>query len=468
MRSRVEAIALERRRIHDEAGDDALDEAQQQMWVEMDEEEARLAPLIVEIQAREERDARVQESRARWQSQRVGVTQDPFDQDIRTLNAKATMSRALTVLDSPDGGRHLRSDQKEKVERSIRHFDQNMDGDTVGKLLLATERPGYRSAFQQYITTPNPSFSREEARAIEEVRLIKRALSIGTDGSGGYAVPVLIDPTIIMTAQGSNNDILRLARLELITNDVWRGISTAGVSWTFRAEAAEAADNAPTIAAPEITARRADGFIPYSIEIGMDWPGFAESMSGLLSDGWDELLAEKLTTGTNGSNEPDGLITSIAAVAGSKREAATAGAVAAADVYALWDALPQRHRRGNNVAWMSSTDIQNSIRQLGTVDPNFSVNITEESIGRLFGREYPVNDFMADDPTGTGTQSLLVLGDFSQYVVAMRAGMSVELLPHLLGSNRRPTGQRGLFAWARVGGGVVSTNAFRLLTNRSA
>ena len=41
--------------------------------------------------------------------------------------------------------------------------------------------------------------------------------------------------------------------------------------------------------------------------------------------------------------------------------------------------------------------------------------------------------------------------------------MQVELIPHLSGQNRRPTGQRGLYGYARVGGGVTNANAIRRL-----
>jgi hypothetical protein len=44
--------------------------------------------------------------------------------------------------------------------------------------------------------------------------------------------------------------------------------------------------------------------------------------------------------------------------------------------------------------------------------------------------------------------------------------MQVELVQHLLGSNRRPAGQRGWFAWARVGSNVTTTQAFKLLQNQ--
>ena len=97
------------------------------------------------------------------------------------------------------------------------------------------------------------------------------------------------------------------------------------------------------------------------------------------------------------------------------------------------------------------------------------MDITQEAIPRLFGKEYPMNDFMEDDPAGTGTQPLLVVGDFKGYLVAQRAGMTVEFIPQLFDvTNNRPTGQRGWFAWARVGPGVVNPQAFRLLVNRSA
>jgi predicted phage gp36 major capsid-like protein len=51
-------------------------------------------------------------------------------------------------------------------------------------------------------------------------------------------------------------------------------------------------------------------------------------------------------------------------------------------------------------------------------------------------------------------------------VVARRQGMALEPINQLMGTtNQRPTGQRGVFAWARVGATVDTANAFRMLTN---
>lgn len=468
LRALVESITDEQRALDKEIGENVPTPEQETKWDELVGKREAADKELAEAEARAKR---VQESRSRWLSTQVSpsVNSDPFDEDVRTMATRSVLDKSRSVVDSGNG-RHLRDDQKEHLHKILRTRNGDTDGDLVGRLLLATENPHYRSAFQKVAANVAPVFSGEEGRAIEQVQLIKRAMSIGVDAAGGFAVPVLIDPTIILTAQGTVNDILRLARVETITNDTWRGLSSAGVTWSFKAEAAAATDNSPTVAQPEVITRRADGFIPYSIEIGQDWPGFAEQMSVLLAEGYDELLAEKLVTGTSGSNEPNGLVAKLDSLTSpANREVATAGTIAAADIYGLWDALPQKFRRAQNCAWLSSTDVQNSIRQLGTTDPNFTVDITQEAIPRLFGREYPMNDYMQDDPVGTGVQPLLVLGDFRGYLVAQRAGMTVEFVPHLFDvTNNRPTGQRGWFAWARIGADVVNTSAFRLLVNRSA
>ena len=59
----------------------------------------------------------------------------------------------------------------------------------------------------------------------------------------------------------------------------------------------------------------------------------------------------------------------------------------------------------------------------------------------------------------------LVFGDTQNFVLAQRLGMTLDTIPHLMGANQRPTGQRGLYGYARFGSGVVVANAFRKLKN---
>lgn len=445
---------------------------------EFKKNEERIASINKGIEERKAREARVKAGRQHYGDMNVRPGResgmDRWNVDYRQIgyedSAELWHARAQVILDDKKVQRHLTPDQRERLSHLTQRKDGDTDGELIAAFLVATSNPHYRSAFQKASTGLAPVFSPEEARAVREVNHLKRAMSIGTDASGGFAVPVIIDPTIILTAQGSDNPILNRSRIETITNDEWKGLSTSGVTWKFDAEAAAATDNSPTIAQPTVPTKRADGFIPFSIEVGQDWPGFAERMADLLGDGYDELLADKLTIGT-GANTPTGVLSRLAAQTSPdvSTEVATAGTIATSDIYNMWAALPQRHRRRSTTAWMSSTRTQNAIRQLGTLDPNFTVNLTEFGIGSLFGREYDMNDYYADFAAGTGTQNWVVVGNWQGFLVAQRAGMNIEFVPMLFDvTNNRPTGQRGWFAWARVGSDVVDPTAFRLLTNRSA
>lgn len=483
LRSRIGEIETELRTIHETAGDEPFTEEQQSQWDTLSEERAAKAKEQADLEARLARVGEFAASPANRESGdgATGAPKspefmrqiDPFDgSNIRSLRPSELRDKSLKVLDMRDYADHLTDRQKTHVDKVLRTRNGNLDGAHIARMLLATESDDYRSAFQKLACDGVGAalLTNEEARAVAEVKEI-RAMSIGTDAAGGFGVPVLIDPTITLTAQGSPNDILRLARVETITNDEWKGVSSQGVSWRFGAEASAATDNSPTLAQPNVKVHKADGYIPYSIEVGMDYPGFASEMQTLLSEGYSELLAEKLTVGAgDGSSEPFGIVTALLANTNVKVQLAAASVVAAGDIYGLWDALPIRYRRGTRVAWMSSTDVQNDIRQLGTVDPNFTVNLTEEGIARMFGREYPVNDYMADVPaSGTGNQALLALGDWVNYLVAQRAGMSIELVQHVFDvTNNRPTGQRAWYAWARVGADSINDLGFRLLVNKSS
>lgn len=445
---------------------------------EFEANKKREAEIKSVIEQREARDARVRAARKSYGDQNIkpggDSGMDRWNVDYRQVDldnsAEMWHSRASKILDDSKVQRHLTDYQRDHLDKLMRRKDGDTDGELIAAFMVATSNPHYRSAFQKAATGVSPAFSPEEARAVREVNQLKRAMSVGTPASGGYAVPVIIDPTIILTAQGSDNPILSRCRIETITNDKWEGLSSAGVTWKYDGEATAASDNSPTIAQPEIDTHRADGFIPFSIEIGQDWPGFAERMADLLGSGYDELIAEKLTTGT-GANIPVGILPRLAAQTSPdvSTETAAAGVIAPADLYDMWARLPQRHRRRGSVAWMSSTKTQNAVRQLGTLDPNFTVNITEEGIGKLFGRSYDMNDYFTDFTSGTGTQNWVVVGNWQGYLFAQRAGMNIEFIPQLFDvTNNRPTGQRGWFAWARNGADVVDPTAFQLLTNRSA
>lgn len=437
-----------------------------------DEARARLAPIDAEIKTVNasiaDLEVVAERSAAAAKAPTVIVKPDqPAVAEVRRLSGPELRDAALRVLDNESNTRHLASDQKDQVERLIRarasSRDRNCDGAEIARRMLVTETDEYRSAFQKVTTQATPFLTAAESAALEELR----AMNIGTDASGGFGVPVLIDPTIILTGQGSPDDIYNLARVETITANEWKGVSSAGVTWSFDAEAAEVSDDSPTLAQPTVEAHKAQGFIPFTIEVGADYPGFAAEMSMLLNEGYFELLAQKLTLGS-GTGEPTGIVTALDANSAVEVLPTTDGAFAVADLYKLWDALPVKYRGKESTAWMSSTDVQNEARNFGaTLGSSFSVDITQESIPRLFGKRYFQNDYMADFTADPGKVSLLIVGDWKNYLVAQRAGMSVELVPHLFATaNNRPSGQRGWYAHARIGADSINDLGFRLLQNQ--
>jgi len=399
----------------------------------------------------------------------LNIQRNPNDAygDVRRMTTPEARDRALRLLDDRNSAAHLRSDQKDEIERQIRTSTD------IARRILVTETEAYRDAWMKLVTNPHAAGllddeERQAVRAYNEYR----AASEGTTTAGGFGIPVFIDPSIIMTAQGSGNPFLTLARQVDINTNIWKGVSSAGVSWSFDTEASAVSDDMATLAQPTVTVFMARGFIPYSIEVGQDYPGFASEMQTLLTAGYDELLVDKFTRGS-GTGEPKGILTCLSANTNVRVRAATnVGAISAADPYNLWQAVPQRNRR--NASWLMNVSLNNAIRQLGTANVYHAstVSLPEGAVEMLFNRGVYESPYMPSLTTTTSaTEGYVIAGDFSNYVIARRGGMSVELIPQIFqqatagSAYGMPTGQRGWFAYSRIGGSSANDLGFRLLVN---
>lgn len=461
------------RALNTEAGDGDLDEAQTARWNDLETEHTA---TVGRVEA-EERAARVRESRARWGSTQFGVNEQPFDgRDLRTLNRTELRSKALAVVDSTEHVAHLGDGQaraQEHVAQLLRTQSQNFDGAGFARLLLATESEAYRSAFMKLLGRGHHAvLTAEEGRAVEQVQELRAAMTIGTDSTGGYGVPVLIDPTIILTAQGHPNDFFAISRVENITTDEWRGVSSAGATSYWTTEATTVTGGEPTLAGPNVVTKKLSTFVKYSFEVGGDYPNFASEMSQVMGESDSEALVSAFTNGLGTTAQPYGVITAIEATTASQVAVTTDGSFGATDLYKLWDALPIRYR--SNARWMASTSVANAIRQFAAgssnSDANFALNITQMSLENLFGRPFHYNDYM-DDVVGTSgvtsasDVSLVVVGDFRNFLIANRVGATVETVQHIIDTTTGlPTGQRGLLMWRRIGSDSINDNGFRLLT----
>ena len=429
-----------------------------ELTAKVDTFEARKA----ELEAAEARQARIDAAKATEVTRDAGVPQimrkvEPSLVDARTATRQELRSAALKTLEVE--GRSLATHQGDHVEKLLRTQTAATDGSQIARRMLATENDAYRSAFAKAVTQTTPAFTADEVRAINEFR----AMSEGTDSAGGYGIPVLIDPTIILTSGAADAPLLNISRVVTITNDSWKGVSSAGVSWSYDAEGAAVSDDSPTLAQPAVDVYTARGFIPYSIEVGQDYPGFAEEMRALLNEGYISLIAQQSMTGTT----PVGIFTALDSNTNVEVVVTTDGAFGAVDVLKVWKSLPERYR--NRASWIMSADVENEVRGFATSGPGsyYTIDLTQGGLGNLMGRPVYTTDYAPEFTGTTGASNILVVGDFSNFLIAQRAGMTIELVNHLFDvTNNRPTGQRGWFAYARHGFDSINDNGFRLLQNQ--
>jgi HK97 family phage major capsid protein len=381
----------------------------------------------------------------------------PYEQDFRSMDSNEQRDAARAILDRPEA-RHLAPEQKEYAEKLVSRLDARM-----AHLVVSTSRPEYRSAFAKYISGHESLLTNDERRAVLETRGSTMLLA---DANGGYAVPALLDPSVIYTGSGTANPIRQVARIVTGMDDTWRGVTSAGITASWDSEEIQVSNDGPTLGQATVVSHKASAFVPFSVEIEGDWSGLATEMGELFQEAKDELETTAFATGAGTADNPYGILTDLFAASGTVGVLPTTdGQFGAVDVRALFGALGPRYRP--NSVFMSSIDVQNEVRGLDTAGglSNQTVSLTEPYSFAVLGRPYYENSGFPAFTGTTGAANILVVGDFRNYVVFDRVGSRVEFVPHLMGANGRPTGSRGLYFWWRVGGKTVNTNAFRLLLN---
>lgn len=317
----------------------------------------------------------------------------------------------------------------------------------LARRFLVTGSPVYERAFGKYcMALSTNGLTTEE----------QRALAVGAGATGGFAVPFQLDPTIILTNNGSVNPLRQMARVEQITGKEWDGVTSAGVTVSRAAENEEADDNSPELAQPTVKAERVQGFIPFSREIDQDWSQMQAQMTRLLAEAKDDEEADSFVNGGGVAPAANGLIATLSASSN-----VTANTFTVGSIYALEDALPDRFL--DNAQFLAHRSIYNLARQFDTAGgANLWVRLGEGLPPELIG--YPARRTSAmPDGTLTVGDRYLLLGDFRNFLIVDRVGMTVDVIPHLFGANRRPTGQRGLYAFWRNNSKVLVDNAFRVL-----
>lgn len=416
------------------------------------EAEARYA----ELAALEQRKATSRPPAAPAFTGRAGGGSDPYDvviaRSARTPEVIADQrDRALRALEIETD---LDDDSKGHVERMLRNKRINRNG-ALARHILATGRPAYRDAFVELVCRSQPILTVEQGAAVQEIR----GLQITTDASGGYLMPFTLDPTIILTNNGVVNPIRELATVITVATDNWQGVTSAGVTASYDAEESEVSDDTPTLAQPTIAVHQGQAFVPFSVQAEDDLDGLAMDVADMFADAKDRLELNAFTLGT-GTGQPFGFVTEATTVA-----TASADTYVRADVYSLQQAVAPRHRR--NGKWMANLAILNLTAEFdtgtGSIHPLLQPSVTPGTSGQIRLQDAYENSEMDGVINAAATNLILAYGDFRKYRIHDRIGMTVELVPHLFGATRRPTGQRGWYCRFRHGARLVDVNAIKVL-----
>ncbi len=371
----------------------------------------------------------------------------PNDQRAHTIELRA---RAHSAIEQMQGA----SDSRRQAAAKLLDMWDDRQG-SIAQIVLATSSPDYLAFWEKQLRYGNMA-----TLTPEEMEAGRRAMSL-TDAEGGFLVPFQLDPSVIITDDGSLNQVRQVARQVIATGDVWNGVSSGAVTFSWDAEASQASDDATTFAQPTITIFKAVGFVPISIEALQDEANVTGELANLFSFGKNVHDAAAFATGS-GTAQPFGIVTALDGTA-SDLSSATTDVFAIADVYTTHDGVPARYRP--RASWLANNAIYNLVRQFDTAGgAGLWATLSEDRPATLMQRLALESEDM-DGAIGAGVENnILVFGDFSNYVIADRVGMTVETIPHLFDTaDNRPSGQRGFYAFYRLGADSVNDGAFAMM-----
>lgn len=394
------------------------------------------------------------------------------DSYVHTLREDVTVAnRAVAgelhgrALDAIEASTRLEAVGKERATHIV---ESCSEAPVAAAWLLAMTDPVYVRAFDKRLRHSNDDFAAvltdEERHAWSRSVEIRTALTLA---NGSALVPSHLDPNIILTNAGSDNPYRRISKVVTTTQKVWEGVTSAGVTAEWAAEAAEAADATPGVGAKTITAHRADAYLEMSWEYNQD-TSLANEIGMLIADAKDRLEEAAHATGT-GSDQPYGIVTALGLVTAS-RVAGSSGAAGAADfvvgdLHALFTAVPPRSRRKS--VWVAHNTTGGRIRQFATgTGPQgaFWTDLGADTPPLLLGRPFHESSSIDSTFVSGSNDDVLILGNFGQYFqIVDRIGLSIARNDWITGASRRPTAQTGFFAFWRTGSDVTSPEQFRML-----
>jgi HK97 family phage major capsid protein len=376
---------------------------------------------------------------------RNAAGQDPFRELERVrhglIEPREVRGRALDAIEYYSTRGDLRGEFAENATQLAQ--SQYLGQSNVARHILETGSQEYYDTFREYLADP--------------ARVSGRASLTLTSANGGYLLPFVLDPTVILTNAGSANPWRRISNIKQTTSSTWNGVNSAGVTAAWLAEATIVIDQALTVGNVVVTPSKAAAWVYGSYEVLED-TDFGLQLPRLLADAKDRLEEAAFAVNST-AGIPLGVVPAATIVV----TTATTTVIALADIYAVQAALPARFRNSPNAAWVANVSIINRIRQLDTAGgSSFWTNLGKGQPETLLGA--PIYESTSMIGTAATTTLEAIFGDFSQYLIVDRVGVSMIYDPLVQGSGGiLPSGQAGWFMFWRVGANLTTTNAFRVM-----
>lgn len=341
----------------------------------------------------------------------------------------------------------------------------------LARRIAVCSSPDYASAFARMARDPitgHSQWTSKERAAWDAMLEARAALSIGTTSTGQALVPTHLDPTVILTNNGSSNVMRQIARTVTISEgSAWHGVASQGVTASYDPESQEVSDDSPTFVQPTIPIVMARALVRGSIEAFDDLANIEAEVGRMFADAKDRLEEASFSTG-NGITAPHGVWHALNATTSIQVVSTTAATIGLVDIDRLYKAVPARYRRRSS--WLANPLYTLAVKDLGTaLSASYSGDLRDPAASAWLGRPVYESDDAPSTQTTTALDNEVILGDFSRYVIADRIGASVEFIPHLFSTaNNLPSGERAMFFRWRNGADVVDSNAFRLLVDKTS
>lgn len=344
---------------------------------------------------------------------------------------------------------------------SAQHFKQTR----------ATFQPAYRDAFARYVQVKG---DRAQLTGVEQA-----ALSEGVAEGGGYLVPPDIAAEILArrtrasvmrslcSIRQTSRNVYQVPAVAPNTNATNASIYSSGFVGGLVGETPTSnTDSGPTFQNFSIGIKKYEAYTKVSNDLIDD--ASSDVMAFLATDGGRNLgLVEDnyFLNGLGTGLEPLGLLNSgastfdVEGATSNTLDNTVSNAGSAPKIIAGYYVLPQQYADG--ATWLVSRATQGLIHALVDANGrpwwpvNFSSGGEAGAPPILVGAPLRTSAFMPED--GTDANKVMVLGDFSQAIIADRQGISVRVDDmNLIGSD-----QTQIFIRSRSGFGVWNTDAFR-------